>query len=225
MPKGDLTKVRAALEDARLRLKNGEEFHVHFSPGNKKMGAIPSVSLLPNITCPPVCNKTCAADCYALKIANLRPVVMRAYAENTALLTSIPERYWAEVKAKIAKSRYFRFHVSGDMMGMPYLKRIVQIAKDYPGTDILVFTKMFNTVNQFIKDNGELPSNLHLLFSGWYNLIPDNPYHLPETNLFNAEHPPKPEWKLCGGNCYECACTDSGCWTIGKGETISFHQH
>ena len=49
------------------------EQHVSISRGNVKMGAIPSVSLPPIITCSKEACKHCGKKCYALKIARLRP--------------------------------------------------------------------------------------------------------------------------------------------------------
>jgi len=85
----------------------------------------------------------------------------------------------------------------------------------------LAFTKRFEIVNEY----QELPTNLHILFSGWTNLKPVNPYKFPETNIFTEENPPKENWTICGGNCFECACRGTGCWTIHNGETLAFHKH
>lgn len=32
-------------------------------------------------------------------------------------------------------------------------------------------------------------------------------------------------WKICGGNCTECASCGIGCWELKPGETIAFYQH
>ena len=36
---------------------------------------------------------------------------------------------------------------------------------------------------------------------------------------------PDPKYKICGGNCTECACRGVGCWELKKSETIAFYEH
>ena len=94
-------------------------------------------------------------------------------------------------------------------------------------TYYLAFTKRYKVVNDWIAANGPLPENLKILFSGWDNLKPVNPYNLPETTVFGtaAQIEPDPSWNICGGNCSECICRGCGCWKAEKGETIAFHIH
>lgn len=197
---------------------------VSVSPGNVKTGAIPSVSMLPGVTCPAACKETCGVACYAWKIALLRSNVMRSYARNTALATLLPGVYWTQVKNAAMLSRWFRFHVAGDIPNARYFNRMIETVSSCPGTTFLCFTKRYNVVNEWIRKNGDLPSNLKLLFSGWTGLKPDNPYNLPETMVYGTEGPAE-NWLLCGGNCSECCCRGTGCWKAEKGETIAFKIH
>ena len=87
--------------------------HLKVSPGNDKMGRIPSVSLPAIVTCRNGC--PCADKCYAHKLERLRPTVRNAYKSNLELLNSDPDTYWREVEAAIMTTRFFRFHVSGDI--------------------------------------------------------------------------------------------------------------
>ena len=121
--------------------------------------------------------------------------------------------------------RYFRFHVSGDILNYDYFSHMVQIAFSNPKTEILCFTKRFEIVNKWINDGGAIPGNLHILFSGWDNLKPINPYNFPETTVFAHESDFNENWKMCGGNCFNCACRGLGCWQAGKGDTIAFKLH
>lgn len=204
---------------------SGENLMVTISDRNSKMGAVASVSLLPGITCPHFCLDTCGVSCYAAKIANLRPSVLRSYAHNTALYQLRPDMYWAGVELAIKAVRYFRFHVAGEIPSRKYFDKVCEIAERNPLTEILMFTKRYDAVNSWINDNGELPKNLHVLFSGWENLEPVNPYNLPETNVFTKENGPKESWKICGGNCFECACRGVGCWQAQRGDVIAFKKH
>lgn len=100
-------KIRKAFEEARTGLFAGQEMHVHFSEGNSKTH-IPSIDLLPLFTCHGRCRKTCGyikpgralPDCYAAKIANRFPGILKNYAENTVLAIYRPGQYWQEIRAK-----------------------------------------------------------------------------------------------------------------------------
>ena len=184
---------------------------VSISLGNNKMGKVASVSLLPVLTCPKRCDGTCGDKCYAKKLAILRPTVARAYARNTAVARFAPAAFFKAVRLAMASARYFRFHVSGDILNPDYLRSVVEM------------------VNRYIEDAGPLPGNLHCLFSGWTNLFPTeggwNPFRLPETTVYATDEDIRPEWTLCGGNCLDCAIHDGGCWAAKPGETIAFKIH
>ena len=85
--------------------------NIKISPGNSKMGAIPSVSLPAIKTCR---DCKCKEKCYAAKLERLRPTVRNAYQHNLEVLQSNPETFWREVEATVMLNRYFRFHVSKD---------------------------------------------------------------------------------------------------------------
>ena len=221
-----LAKFNAALKEQIERVQAGEETSVRISNANSKMGNVASVSTLPFLTCPACCKDTCGAKCYAAKLANLRPAVLKSYAINTALAMYAPGEYWKQVNAAVSAVRYFRFHVSGDIMNTHYFKSMICAARNNPKTEILVFTKRYDIVNAWIDENGSIPENMHVLFSGWSNLKPENPHNLPETNVIPRGVNSYPEdWKLCGGNCFNCACRGVGCWQAKPGDTIAFNEH
>ena len=85
---------------------------VCISKGNSKLGEIKSVSLPSGLTC---INCGCNKKCYAKKIERLRPNVRNSYIRNLNILEEDPQTYWREVEAAIMTSRFFRFHVSGDI--------------------------------------------------------------------------------------------------------------
>ena len=218
-------KFNEALQEAKKAVKAGSVTTVSISKGNEKMGEVKSVSLLPFVTCPARCKKTCAAECYAAKIANLRPSVLKAYANNTALAMLKPSLFWQGINYTMAGVLFFRFHVAGDIMNREYFENMVQACKNNPHCKVLVFTKRYEIVNNYIKERGPLPENMKLLFSGWQNLQPTNPHKLPETNVYNRKEAPAKNWLLCGGNCFECGCRGTGCWKAEKGEIIAFKKH
>lgn len=198
--------------------------HVSISNGNIKMGAIPSVSL-PSITTCRQCE--CNQKCYAAKLERLRPSVRKAYANNLALLQEEPDTYWREVEAAIMMSRFFRFHVSGDIPDMSYLVRMVGVASRQPHCQILCFTKKFELVNELLDSGAVLPANLHMIFSGWHGLVMQNPHNLPEAHVQfrDGTTTARPAALPCSENCAECAKTDGGCWTLKNGDQVVFHEH
>lgn len=198
-------------------------YKLSISPGNKKMGAIPSVSLPPVITCPAGC--PCSKKCYAAKLCRIYPTVKKAYQNNLDLLTHDWDEYWHQLRQATKTTRYFRFHVSGDIPNKGYFKEMVITARQNPGTHFLAFTKQYETVNNYIDIMGKLPENLHVIFSEWDGLTVPNPHNLPTAAVIFKGSEPAPDWKICGGNCTECACQGVGCWELKQGETIAFYEH
>lgn len=215
--------------------------NVKISPGNSKLGSIPSVSLPAGTTCRTDCE--CYKKCYAQKLERMRPSVKNAYKHNLDLLQQSPGIYWREVEASIMMSRFFRFHVSGDIPDEYYLSRMVEIARRNPHCEILCFTKKYEFVADRItlmlaandifgkevkNDYWEvIPKNLHIILSGWKGLEMYNPYNLPEAHVRykDGTTTAKPTAKECSGNCTECLLTEGGCWTLKSGEQVVFNEH
>lgn len=196
---------------------------ISISRGNSKMGAIPSVSLPACITCNP--GAPCFGKCYARRLQCRYKSVGEAYARNLDILTRDPLAYWAQVKAAAVTTRFFRYHVSGDIPNIEYLFRMVATAMELPGTTFLAFTKQYNIVNAWIDNGGVIPSNLRIIFSNWGAWKCDNPYGLPVCEVVLKGSEPAPGWKICGGNCTACACAGVGCWELKNGETIAIYEH
>jgi hypothetical protein len=197
---------------------------VKISKGNSKLGQIPSVSL-PSIKTCRQC--ACREKCYAQKLERLRPAVRNAYQHNLQVLVNEPDTYWREVEASVMMSRFFRFHVSGDIPNAEYLKNMVSVASRNPHCEILCFTKRYEMVNEFIRQNGELPSNLHMIFSGWVDLEMVNPFSLPEAHVRyrDGSTTAREDAVECGGNCTECALIEGGCWNLQEGQQVVFNEH
>ena len=223
-------KAMKAYREAEKRILNGEEVHVHFSEGNSKTH-IPSIDLLPHLTCRGRCrelcgkveNGKCLSACYVDKLVNRNPVQMRNYAENTALAILKPDLYWAEVENKMKSCRFMRLFVSGDMIIKGYFERLCAALERNPHCIIQGFTKCYEIVNRYIANNGKLPDNLKLLFSGWFEYMPINPYNLPESRVYEGDRPE--EWLSCGGNCHNCACVGLGCWKATNGDIVGLKKH
>ena len=193
------------------------------SAGNTKMGAIPSVSLPPVTTCR--ADSPCKKDCYACKLCRLRPAVRNAYERNLDLYRQNPDQYFRELSAYMTISQFFRVHVSGDIPDPDYFARLVKVARQNKGCHILMFTKQHEIINDYITGGGKIPGNLKIIFSDWGNWHCDNPNNFPTSNVIFKDQPIPENWKICGGNCFECVCRGTGCWTLKKGETIAFYKH
>ena len=199
-----------------------KENAISISKGNTKMGFIPSVSLPPVVTCANCC--TCAKKCYAAKLCRIYPGVRKAYQKNLDILKNDMDDYFLQVKAAAMLSKYFRFHVSGDIPDMNYLDCMVKLAQDLPGTTFLAFTKQYNFINNYLQ-YADIPSNLKIIFSAWPGMPMENPYNMPVAHVIFRGSDPAADWKICGGNCSECACRGVGCWELKNGEHIAFYEH
>ena len=195
---------------------------ISISPGNQKMGYIPSVSLPPVVTCAAGCK--CATKCYAARLCKIRKTVWAAYERNLQILETEPAAYGLQVNAAAMVTKYFRFHVSGDIPNMEYLKNMIQLARELPGTTFLAFTKKYSLVNDCLHCV-DLPANLKIIFSAWSGMEMHNPHNLPVANVIFKGTEPADNWKICGGNCAECACRGVGCWELRPGEQIAFYEH
>lgn len=193
------------------------------SKRNSKMGEIPSVSLPPIITCKHC--ETCKYKCYALKLCKFRKTMLQSYERNYELLKVNRDSYFLQIKAAASMTRFFRYHVSGDIVDIDYLHRMCKLARELKETEFLCFTKNYEDVNEYLT-NHRKPKNMHLIFSLPFDGAEiDNPHNLPTAAVILKGNEPKDEWKICGGNCTECACRGVGCWELKKGETIAFYQH
>ena len=196
---------------------------ISISPGNAKMGYIPSVSLPPVVTCAKGCK--CANKCYAAKLCRIYPSVRKAYQRNLDILNGNDLEYWYQVNQAVKMAKYFRFHVSGDIVDQHYFNWMVTTAENNPGTVLLAFTKQYEIVNRAIESGITIPDNLKIIFSEWPGMAMDNPHGLPVAHVIFKGQEPADNWKICGGNCSECACRGVGCWELKNGEHIAFYEH
>lgn len=199
------------------------DIKISISAGNRKMGAIPSVSLPPIVTCAPGCK--CANKCYAAKLCRIYKNVRDAYGRNLDILNNDPAAYFEQILDYVKMHRFFRWHVSGDIVDSEYLLNMVSIAKSTPHCNFLAFTKQYDIVNEYINTYGPLPENLQIIFSAWPGMDMPNPHNLPTANVIFKGQKPAENWKICGGNCTECACAGIGCWELKKGDHIAFYEH
>lgn len=190
---------------------------IQISPGNMKTGRIPAVSLSPGLSCPK--DAPCRKDCYAAKICRCSPDARRAYARNLRILNRYPADYWYQIREYLRKKnpRFFRFHVSGDIVDQHYLERMKETAGYFPETRLLAFTK-----NHGLNFKG-LPLNLNVVFSMWNNWG-NTRKSMPRAWMLDPKDPdPRiPADAIeCPGNCETCGM----CWSLGKGQSVVFYKH
>lgn len=196
---------------------------VSISKGNSKTGAIPSVSLPPCKTCNP--SAPCFKKCYARRISCRYRQSREAWENNLTILTDDPAVYWLQVNAAAITTRFFRYHVSGDIPNAEYFLGMIETANALPFTIFLAFTKQYPIVNEYLNGGGKIPPNLKIIFSNWGSWKCDNPHNLPVCEILFKGDEPANDWKICGGNCTECACRGVGCWELKHGETIAIYEH
>lgn len=188
------------------------------------MGAIPSVSLPPIVTCR--ADAPCKKECYACRMCRYKNV-RNAYAENLEAYNNDCVSYFLQLQAAFIVSRYFRMHVSGDIPDSKYFDMLCKTAARVPTCEILIFTKQHEIVNGYIDANGRdaIPDNLHVIFSNWGAWKCDNPHEFPCTDVISTIDDLPTGGKLCGGNCTECVCRGVGCWELKQGEKLYFIKH
>ena len=204
---------------------NIDEQHVFISTGNRKTGfAVPSVSLIPVRDCGNC--SSCSRLCYDIR-NDMYPTVMDTRARNSAIAHNAVNRYFAEIETACKAFRFFRWHVGGDILNSEYWRGVVRVALSNPDCSFLIFTKMYDIVNAYIQDGGEIPSNLQVIYSDWPGAKMNNPYNFPTSSpVFADGSTAAPAGAVgCPGDCSSCAVMGSGCWTLKKGEGVKFNAH
>ena len=206
-----------------MEVLNMTDKKISISNGNSKMGFIPSVSLPPIITCKN-CD-SCAGLCYAAKLCRIYKTVRNAYNRNLEILKADSKSYFEQVESAAKLSRFFRWHVSGDIIDSEYLDNMCKVARRCKDTKFLAFTKNYEDVNAYFETHKK-PRNLQIVFSLPFDGAKiENPHNLPTAAVILKGAAPKDNYKICGGNCEKCACRGVGCWELKKNETIAFYQH
>lgn len=210
-------------------LTHADTLHVSISNGNRKIGRVMNVSTPAILTC----NNCggCSRYCYDIK-ANFVYVntVLPARAKNLAILTADRERFFREIDEKMSrrkKNKFFRWHVSGDIIDYDYFSRMVENARKHPDFIIWTYTKNYAVVNAYVSKNGvhSIPANFTIMFSEWDGMELENPFEFPiftcKLKDGNKNHAPEFFSGLfkCPGNCDICKENHTGC--IGGMDTFA----
>lgn len=218
-----IKKVVAIGKEAEKKYIDLEENQIKecISSGNKKIGRVMNVSLMPIMTCSNC--KECKHLCYDIKACLQYPTtVIDARMRNTVLAKYHRDVFFARISAKMfrrRKNKFFRWHVAGDILDLDYFHRMVKNAIDHPDFTIWTYTKNYKVVNEYCGIYGKesIPSNFSIMFSEWDGMPMDNPYNFPvfscklkSGNKNRTEDSFRTMYK-CPGNCDICKAINRGC--------------
>ena len=202
---------------------------INISKTNSKLGGfIPSINLPAGLTCR--ADAPCQKGCYAKKGNFTYKNVKQSLLNNLEVFNNSPEDYFNQIINELNNGdityKFFRWHSSGDIVNLEYLKGVIRVAEACPQTKFLCFTKKFMLVNMYLEFNPNIPENLHIVFSAWdKDFKVNNPHNLPVTYVNfkdSSKNPEIPEYAIpCVGKCYEC----KACWSLTKGQSVVFNQH
>ena len=202
---------------------------IKISTTNKKLGKfIPSLNLPPIKTCR--AKAPCAKGCYACKGTWNYKNVKDSLNNNLVQFGLNKDKFFNEVINYLNNGdviyKYFRWHSSGDIINLDYLKGMIKTALACKQTKFLAFTKKFEIVNEYLANGGKIPSNLKIVFSAWdKDFTFENPYNLPiaYVEFSNKEkNPTIPQSAFkCNGECKSCKV----CWFLKKKQSVKFTQH
>ena len=207
----------------------GNPLQIHISGGNMKLGSIMNISLPPVATCHNC--TSCSKYCYAIRSYNRFTDTAAGWNENYLLFLTDSNRYFNEISKAVKTQRFFRWHVSGDIVNHNYFIGMIKVANENPKVEFLAFTKAYQIVNAAIETGAVIPSNLHLLFSAAPGVDMPNPYNIPECHINFADpslntYCGGAEFEYyCTGNCTECAVNGCGCFFLKPGDVTIINQH
>ena len=202
-----------------------ESLRLHISAGNRKIGRVHNFSMAPGHTCSNC--KCCLPYCYDVKACLQYLNVRIARAENTAMMLVNRAATFAQIDAYISRRKahkYFRWHVSGDILDVDYFDRMVQIARRHPDWIFWTYTKNYYAVNAWLDEHGRsaLPGNLSVMFSVWNGMPCPNPHGMPTFTCIQEGMTPAPGEHRCPGNCDVCIRSGHGC-PFGESSNVDEH--
>lgn len=183
-----------------------------------KMGDTPSVSLDPELTCNPAL--PCWGRCNVRRLLHVRPAVRACWRSNTMAALQDRDRYFAAVGGFLAAELppFFRFHVGGDIPDGDYFKRMVKLARAFPATRILCFTKRHD-LDLHVTENLTVRASV---WPGWGDVPGLRRRRLPIAWMQDGREDRLPrKTKPCSARCQACR---HFCWKSPLADVV-FYQH
>lgn len=189
---------------------------VRIVQGNDKMETVLTCSLLPVVTCAP--KIPCASGCYACKFVRCYPTVRVAWTANTELAMASPAGFMKQVSDYLHGSRWgvrkkfkfgkrFRWLVSGDLVSMEWFEGVIDVARDHPEYQFLVYTKKYSEPGFIMPVYESLPENLNVYLSMWPGWDPgvELPSGYPIAWMQDGSEDRVPDGAFtCPGSCDKC---------------------
>lgn len=202
-----------------------ESLKLHISKGNSKIGRTHNFSMAPGHTCANCSG--CIRYCYDVKACWQYLNVRIARAENTAMMYLNRAETFRQIDKYISRCKahkYFRWHVSGDILDTDYFDRMVQIARNHPDWIFWTYTKNYFAVNAWIDKYGKdnLPANLSVMCSIWEGMACPNPHNMPTFRCVMPGTEHNPDAWTCPGNCEACLKAGRGC-PYGESSEVDLH--
>lgn len=202
-----------------------KSYRLFISPGNKKMGLIPSLSFPPILSCAP--SVPCKKDCYAMKAWRLYPQTRAALGGNMTYYFENPVSFRIELLDffKKKKPEYFRFFVSGDLPDKDFLQCVDHVCESFPETSFLIFTKRHDWTLEHYKTFTK-PSNLKVMLSSWPGYSLPEPKETPFPIAFmqdgnESRFPLYGPFTRCPGSCQDCKL----CFDVHNNSNVVFYKH
>lgn len=200
-----------------------------------KLGSIPTVNLPAGVTCRP--DAPCRSQCYALKGNFTYDNVRARHIENYEAYLLNSHVFFETINEFLDNPtityKYFRWHSSGDIVDINYLKGMCEVAKKNRSTKFLCFTKKYELCNEFLENGNSIPKNLIIVWSMWGDFGNDipNPHNFPKSFVkFKTgegdEYIPT-NTRQCTGKCTECIKSHKtkSCWFLKLGDSVTFKKH
>lgn len=219
-----------AINNILVKTSDLDALTTSISAGNRKIGRVLNVSTAPIKDCGNCAH--CMHYCYDIKAVVFHTnSVLPARAKNHILANENRTKFFADIENRIARRRtnkFFRWHVAGDIIDADYFENMIAIARRHTDFTFWTYTKRFDIANEWIRNNGDIPANMHIMFSVWDGMPTPNPYNMPvfacrlkdgNKDITDAEFS---RMYKCPGNCDVCKAAGRGC-VVGESAYADEH--
>ena len=212
--------MHTVLDYWKEKILSGDHVKASISDGNDKIGRTTNFSMAPVLSCGSC--KACRLTCYAVKNCIRRGItVTSAWVKNYALAMFARDDLFNQLYTKCKnkrKHKFFRWHVSGDVLDADYFSRMVKLAFAFLDFRFWTYTEMQHIVNAYCDKYGRdaIPENFNIMFSDWSmftGVAIQNPYKFKRFIVVpkNIKPEDRPRGFYCPGNCDFCKEHKCGC--------------